>query len=103
MTDAIDTELALLLDVGSAWAKAAVIGRVRGRWRVVTRVSQPTAWGSAELRRRLVERLESVVDRRLAGRAEELVASANRIECHTASRPARLAIAAVSRELSGTA
>ena len=102
MTDPIDTELALLLDVGSAWAKAAVIGRVRGRWRVVTRVAQPTAWGSAELRRRLVQRLESVVDRRLAGRAEELVASANRIECHTASRPARLAIASVSRELSGT-
>jgi hypothetical protein len=98
-----DTELALLIDVGSAWAKAGVIGRVRGRWRLVTRVAQPTAWGSAELRRRLASRLESAVDRRLAGRADDLIGSANRIECHTAHRPARLAIAAVSRELSGNA
>jgi len=99
----IDTELALLIDVGSAWAKAGVIGRVRGRWRLVTRVAQPTAWGAAELRRRLVSGLEAAVDRRLAGRADDLIGSANRIECHTAHRPARLAIAAVSRELSGNA
>ena len=99
----LDTELALLMDVGSAWAKASVIGRVRGRWRLVTRVAQPTAWGSAELRRQLVSRLGAVVDRRLADRVDELVGSANRIECHTARRPARLAIAAVSRELSGQA
>jgi hypothetical protein len=99
----IDTELALLIDVGSAWAKASVIGRVRGRWRLVTRVSQPTAWGSSELRRSLVARLGAALDRRLTGRVDDLVASANRIECHTARRPARLAIAAVSRELSGGA
>jgi hypothetical protein len=99
----VDTELALLLDVGSAWAKAAVIGRVRGRWRLVTRVGQPTAWGATELRRQLVSRLENAVDRRLAHRADDLIGSANRIECHTARRPARLAIAAVSRELSGNA
>lgn len=103
MTVEVGTELALLLDVGSAWAKAGVIGRVRGRWRLVARVAQPTAWGSTELRRRLVDQLEDVVDRRLAGHADELIGSANRIECHTAPRPARLAIAAVSRELSGTA
>jgi hypothetical protein len=103
MTVAVDTELAILLDVGSAWAKAGVIGRVRGRWRLVAHVAQPTAWGSAELRRRLVDRLEAVLDPRLAGRAEDLIASANRIECHTAPRPARLAVAAVSRELSGNA
>jgi hypothetical protein len=99
----LDTELALLIDVGSAWAKASVIGRVRGRWRLVTHVAQPTAWGSAELRRHLVARLGAAVDRRLADRVDALIGSANRIECHTARRPARLAIAAVSRELSGQA
>ena len=99
----IDTELALLIDVGSAWAKAGVIGRVRGRWRLVTRVAQPTAWGSSELRRRLLTALETAVDRRLVHRVEDLIGAANRIECHTARRPARLAIVAVSRELSGNA
>lgn len=99
----IEAELALLVDVGSAWAKASVIGRVRGRWRVVTRAAQPTAWGPAELRRALVGRLAASVDPRLADRAEELLASANRIECHTARRPGRLAVVAVSRELSGSA
>lgn len=96
-------ELALLIDIGSAWAKAAVIGRVRGRWRLVTTVSQPTAWGGRELRRRIVERLEVAADPRLAGRLDELIAGASRIECHTARRPGRLTVVAVSRELSGTA
>jgi hypothetical protein len=99
----IDTELAVLVDVGSAWAKATVIGRVRGRWRIVTRVAQPTAWGAAELRRALVARLGEGVDPRLASRADELLAAANRIECHTARQPGRMAIVAVSRELSGSA
>ena len=103
MTVSPSTELALLIDVGSAWAKAAVIGRVRGRWRLVTTVAQPTAWGGRELRRRLVDRLEAAADPRLAGRVEELVAGANRIECHTARRPGRLTVVAVSRELSGSA
>ena len=103
MTAAIETELALLIDVGSAWAKASVIGRVRGRWRLVTRVAQPTAWGAAELQRSLLERLEAAVDPRLVSRLDELLASANRIECHTARRPGRIVIAAVSRELSGSA
>jgi hypothetical protein len=103
MTVAIETELALLIDVGSAWAKASVIGRVRGRWRLVTRVAQPTAWGAGELHRSLRERLEGVVDPRLSGRLDELLASANRIECHTARRPGRVVVAAVSRELSGGA
>ena len=102
MTVVPSTELAVLMDVGSAWAKAAVIGRVRGRWRVVTTVSQPTAWGGRELMRRIVDRLEAAADRRLAGRVEELVAGANRIECHTARRPGRLTVVAVSRELSGS-
>lgn len=99
----VDTELAVLVDVGSAWAKAGVIGRVQGRWRLVTSVAQPTAWGAAELRRTLVARLEAALDPRLAHRAADLLASANRIECHTARRPARLAVVGVSRELSGGA
>ena len=103
MSTEIDTELAVLLDVGSAWAKASIIGRVRGRWRLVTRVAQPTAWGASELRAALLERLASAVDPRLADRLEELLASANRIESHTARRPGRLTVVAVSRELSGSA
>ena len=39
----------------------------------------------------------------LADQVEDLLASANRIECHTARRPGRLAVVAVSRELSGSA
>lgn len=98
-----EAELAILLDVGSAWAKASVIGRVRGRWRLVTHVAQPTAWGSAELREALLARLAEAADARLSGRLYDLVGSANRIECHTARRPGRIAISAVSRELSGSA
>lgn len=103
MSTAVETELALLIDVGSAWAKASVIGRVRGRWRIVTRVAQPTAWGASELHRSLRERLEGTVDPRLAPRLDELLASGSRIECHTARRPGRIVVAAVSRELSGGA
>jgi hypothetical protein len=97
------TELALLLDIGSAWAKAGVIGRVGGRWRLVAHAAQPTAWGAAELRAALVDQLERSGDRRLAGRWDELIGGANRIECHTARRQGRLAIVAVSREISGSA
>ena len=103
MSIEIDTELAVLLDVGSAWAKASIIGRVRGRWRLVTRVAQPTAWGAAELRAALLERMARAVDPRLSARLPDLLASANRIECHTARRPGRLVVVAVSRELSGSA
>ena len=103
MSVVVDTELALLIDVGSAWAKANVIGRVRGRWRLVAHAAQPTAWGAAELRRALIERLATSADARLTGRLDELLGSANRIECHTARRPGRVAVVAVSRELSGSA
>lgn len=103
MTAQFDAELALLLDIGSAWAKATVIGLVRGRWRVVTHVAQPTTWGSAELQAQLIDRLSAAVDPRLADRVPALLASANRIECHTARRPGRLIVVAVSRELSGSA
>jgi hypothetical protein len=99
----VSTELALLVDAGSAWVKASVIGRVRGRWRIVTHAAQPTAWGAAELRRRIVEGLEVAGDPRLSGRYDDLLADANRIECHTAREVGRLAIVAVSRELSGGA
>lgn len=102
MTVRIDAELALLVDIGSAWVKASVIGRSRGRWRVAAHAAQPTAWGGAELRRTLAAQLEPVIDARLAERIEELLGAANRIECHTARRPARMAIVAVSRELSGS-
>ena len=103
MSVPVGTELALLVDAGSAWVKASVIGRVRGRWRIVTHAAQPTAWGAAELRRRIVEGLEAAGDPRLSGRYDDLLADANRIECHTAREVGRLAIVAVSRELSGGA
>lgn len=99
----VRAEMALLIDVGSAWAKAGVIGRVRGRWRLVAHAAQPTAWGAAALRRALVDQLVAAADPRLADRLDDLIADSNRIECHTAPRPARLAIVAVSRELSGSA
>jgi hypothetical protein len=103
MTVSVGTELALLVDVGSAWVKAGVVGRARGRWRIVAHASQPTTWGAAELRRQLVEQLEATGDPRLAGRYEDLLSNANRIECHTARQIGRLAVVAVSRELSGGA
>ena len=99
----IRADMALLLDVGSAWAKAGVIGRVRGRWRLVAHAAQPTAWGATALRRALVDQLAASADPRLVDRLDDIMADANRIECHTARRPARLAIVAVSRELSGSA
>jgi hypothetical protein len=95
-----DTDLALLVDAGSAWAKASVIGRVAGRWRLVTHAAQPTGWGPNELRRALLHQLAAAVDSRLSGRIDDIVAEANRIECHTAVRLGRLALVAVSRELS---
>ena len=99
----VATELALLIDVGSAWVKGSVIGRSHGRWRLLTHAAQPTAWGSTELRRTLVARLEAAGDQRLEGRWDELLAGATRIECRSPARQARLAITAVSRELSGSA
>lgn len=102
MTTDVGAELALLVDVGSAWAKASVISRVRGTWRVVAHVAQPTSWGAGELRRALVDRLVAGGDPRLADRWDALVSDANRIECHTARHPGRLGVVAVSRDVSGT-
>lgn len=103
MTVAIGTELALLVDTGSAWTKAGVIGRVRGRWRLVAHVAQPSAWGEEELLRRLVEQLAPSADPRLTGRFQELLGRATRVECRTPEHAARLAVVAISRELSGSA
>jgi hypothetical protein len=102
MTVRFDSELALLVDVGSAWTKANAVARARGRWRLVAHVAQPTAWGEEELRRAMVAQLARNADPRLVDRLDDLVASANRIESHTPRRPARIAVVAVSRELSGS-
>jgi hypothetical protein len=94
-------EMTLLVDAGSAWTKAAIVARSRGRWRLVGQVSQPTSWGEDELRSSLVARLKPVADRRVVERLGELLAVAPRISCHTPRRAGRLALAAVSAELSG--
>jgi hypothetical protein len=94
-------EMTVLVDAGSAWTKAAIVARSRGRWRLVGQVSQPTSWGEDELRSSLVARLRPVADRRVVERLSELLAVAPRISCHTPRRAGRLALAAVSAELSG--
>ncbi len=93
--------MTLLVDAGSAWTKAAIVARTRGRWRLVGQVSQPTSWGEDELRAALVRRLRAVADRRVADRLGELLGTAPRISCHTPRRAGRLVLAAVSSELSG--
>lgn len=95
-------EMAILLDVGSAWAKASVVGRCRGRWRIVAHASQPRSWGPWHLWRTLARRLAPSADPRLAGELETQLSRATRIECHTARRPGRLVLAAVADELSAT-
>ena len=97
------SELSLLLDIGSAWTKAAVVGRTLGRWRIAAHAAQPTAWDEAELIDTLAARLAGHVDPRVAARVAMLLADAPRIEVHTPARPGRLAMAAVSSELSGQA
>lgn len=97
----VAAEMTMLVDAGSAWTKAAIVARSRGRWRLVGQVSQPTSWGEDELRAALVARLRPVADRRVVERLGELLSSAPRISCHTPRRAGRLALAAVSAELSG--
>jgi hypothetical protein len=99
----VAAELSLLVDAGSAWTKAAVVGRARGRWRIVAHGAQPTAWGEAELRASIAARLGNAADRRLGERLPELLAAAPRIACHTPRRAGRIGLAAVSAELSGSA
>lgn len=102
-TPRASAEMTLLVDAGSAWTKAALVARTRGRWRIVAHDAQPTAWGEATLRATLADRVAPAADHRVADRVRELVAGAPRISCHTPRRPGRLALAAVSSELSGAA
>jgi hypothetical protein len=96
-------EMSLLVDVGSAWTKAAAVARSRGRWRIVSHVAQPTGWGEDELRAALAGRLAPVADRRVAEHMDELLRGVPRIACHTPRRPGHIGLAAVSSELSGDA
>src|SRR2546425_5453166 len=91
-------EVSLLIDVGSAWTKATVVGRARGRWRIVANVAQPTAWGQAALDETLAARLAIGADQRLRDRLREILAVAPRIACRTPRRTGRLAIAAIAAE-----
>ena len=99
---AVSAEMSILVDIGSAWTKAAIVARARNRWRIVTQVAQPTAWGEDELRSSLTKRMSGVVDQRVSGRIGELLLGAPRIACHTPRRVGRLGLAGVSSELSGT-
>ena len=96
-------ELSLLIDIGSAWTKAAVVGRTRGRWRIAAHAAQPSSWDEAELIATLAARLAGSADPRVSGRLGVLLADAPRISVHTPTRPGRIALAAVSSELSGRA
>ncbi|HEY7462832.1 MAG TPA: glutamate mutase L [Candidatus Limnocylindria bacterium] len=98
---AVGAELSVLVDIGSAWTKAAIVGRARGRWRIVAQVAQPTAWGEDELRAALMVRLAPAADPRVADRLGSMLQTAPRIACHTPRRVGRLGMAAVSTELSG--
>jgi hypothetical protein len=88
-----ETELSVLLDVGSAWTKAAVVGRAAGRWRVVSGAAQPTAWGEAALVEDLAARLAPHADARLRRRLAALLREAPRITCRSPAGPGRLAVA----------
>lgn len=89
-----ETELTLLLDVGSAWTKAALVGRAGGRWRIVSGTAQPTAWGESVLVEDIVGRLTPHADARLSRRLATLVREAPRITCRSPRRAGRLAVVA---------
>ena len=89
-----ETDLSLLLDVGSAWTKAALVGQAGGRWRIVSGTAQPTTWGESALVDDLVGRLSPHADTRLSRRLALLVQDAPRITCRSARRPGRLAVLA---------
>src|SRR4029077_16031307 len=97
------SEMSLLVDIGSAWTKAAVVGRSLGRWRIAAHAAQPTSWDDEELIATLAARLTGRIDPRLAGRIAAQLADAPRIAVPTPVRPGRIALAAVSSELSGQA
>lgn len=89
-----DTELSLLVDVGSAWTKAALVGRAGGRWRIVSGTAQPTSWGESVLVEDLVSRLAPHADTRLSRRLALLVRDAPRITCRSPRRPGRVVVIA---------
>ncbi len=103
MVPAATAELSVLIDRGSTWTKASVVGQSRGRWRIAAHASQPSSWGDEDLLNDLVRRLEPSADQRLVGRLRGLLSDAPRISCHTPSRAGRLAIASLTGELSGAA
>lgn len=94
------TDLAVLVDAGSAWSKAVLAARHGPRWRIVGGVGQPSAWGDEALVDALAARVVRHVDPRLAHRLGDRLRAAPRIESHTPRRPGRLALVAVSRQLS---
>jgi hypothetical protein len=89
-----ETELSLLVDVGSAWTKAALVGRAGGRWRIVSGTAQPTSWGESVLVEDLVSRLAPHADARLSRRLARLVRDAPRITSRSPRRPGRVAVVA---------
>jgi hypothetical protein len=89
-----ETELSLLVDVGSAWTKAALVGRAGGRWRIVSGTAQPTSWGESVLVEDLVSRLAPHADTRLTRRLVLLVRDAPRITCRSPRRPGRVVVVA---------
>jgi len=89
-----ETELSLLVDVGSAWTKAALVGRAGGRWRIVSGTAQPTSWGESVLVEDLVSRLAPHADARLSRRLALLVRDAPRITCRSPLRPGRVVVVA---------
>ncbi len=103
ITPPASAELSLLVDTGSAWTKASLVARVRGRWRIVASVAQPTAWGEDALLVTLADRVREGVDPRLAGTVADLLDATPRIACRTPARPGRLVLAAVSHDISGAA
>jgi len=97
------TEVSLLLDIGSAWTKGIVVGRSVGRWRIAAQAAQPSSWDETDLIQTLAARLVGAADQRLTERLVTILGDAPRITCHTPARPGRIALAAVSADLSGRA
>lgn len=94
------TDLVLLTDTGSAWTKAVLVARHGRRWRIVAAAAQPTAWGEEPLIAALAGGVTPHADPRLSHGLAARLRTVPRIESHTPRRPGRLALAAVSRELS---
>jgi hypothetical protein len=103
VSERVHAEAALLSDSGSAWTKATLVARAAARWRICAQVSQPTSWGEEELHATLASRIREHADPRLKDRLATVLQDASRVGCHTPRRPGRLALSAVSSELSAPA